>query len=177
MENIILTGMPSSGKSTVGVVLAKTMNKGFVDTDILIQQREGCTLQDIIDEKGNDYFHNIEEQVLLDFDGKDYVVATGGSAIYFDRAMAHFKRNGKIVYLKVSLDTVLTRLNNIRTRGVTLEKGQTLADLYHQRIPLYEKHADIVIEADGLTVEEVVERIMEAAGCQAPRQEKEKTID
>ena len=169
--------MPSSGKSTVGVVLAKTINKGFVDTDILIQQREGCTLQDIIDEKGNDYFHNIEEQVLLDFDGKDYVVATGGSAIYFDRAMAHFKRNGKIVYLKVSLDTVLTRLNNIRTRGVTLEKGQTLADLYHQRIPLYEKHADIVIEADGLTVEEVVERIMEAAGCQASRQEKEKTID
>ncbi|MBR3785376.1 MAG: shikimate kinase [Firmicutes bacterium] len=165
MENIILTGMPSCGKSTVGVVLAKTMNKGFVDTDILIQQREGCTLQEIIDEKGNDYFHKTEEQVLLDFDGKDYVVATGGSAIYFDRAMAHFKENGKIVYLKVSLDTVLTRLNNIKTRGVTLEKGQTLGDLYNQRIPLYEKHADIVIEADGLTVEEVVERIVEAAGC------------
>ena len=164
MENIILTGMPSCGKSTVGVVLAKTMNKGFVDTDILIQQREGCTLQDIIDEKGNDYFHKIEEQVLLDFDGTDYVIATGGSAIYFDRAMAHFKENGKIVYLKVSLDTVLTRLNNIKTRGVTLEKGQTLGDLYNQRIPLYEKHADIVIEADGLTVEEVVERIVEAAG-------------
>lgn len=165
MKNIILTGMPSSGKSTVGVVLAKTMNKGFVDTDILIQQREGCTLQDIIDEKGNDYFHDIEEQVLLDFDGEDYVVATGGSAIYFDRAMAHFRENGKIVYLKVSLETVLTRLNNIKTRGVTLKKGQTLADLYEHRIPLYEKHADIVIEADGLTVEEVVERIMEAADC------------
>ena len=163
MENIVLVGMPSCGKSTVGVVLAKTMNKGFVDTDILIQQREGSTLQDIINEKGNDYFHQVEEQVLLDFDGMDHVVATGGSAIYFDRAMAHFKENGKIVYLKVSLDTVLTRLNNIKTRGVTLEKGQTLADLYNQRIPLYEKHADIVIEADGLTVEEVVERIMEGA--------------
>ena len=165
MENIILVGMPSSGKSTVGVVLAKTMNKGFVDTDILIQQYEGCTLQDIINEKGNDYFHQVEEQVLLDFHGKNYVVATGGSAIYFDRAMDHFKEKGKIVYLKVSLDTVLTRLNNIKTRGVTLAKGQTLADLYNLRIPLYEKHADIVIEADGLTVEEVVERIMEAAGC------------
>ena len=164
MENIILTGMPSSGKSTVGVVLAKTMNKGFVDTDILIQQREGCTLQDIINEKGNDYFHKIEEQVLLDFDGKDYNVATGGSAIYFDSAMEHFKKNGKVVYLKVSLDTVLKRLNNIKTRGVTLAKGQTLADLYNLRVPLYEKHADIVIEADGLTVEEVVERIVEAAG-------------
>ena len=165
MENIILVGMPSSGKSTVGVVLAKTMNKGFVDTDILIQQREGCTLQDIINEKGNDYFHQVEEQVLLDFHGKNYVVATGGSAIYFDRAMDHFKETGKIVYLKVSLDTVLTRLNNIKTRGVTLAKGQTLEDLYNLRIPLYEKHADIVIDADGMTVEEVVESIMEAAGC------------
>ena len=165
MENIVLVGMPSSGKSTVGVVLAKTMNKGFVDTDILIQQREGCTLQDIINEKGNDYFHQVEEQVLLDFHGKNYVVATGGSAIYFDRAMDHFKETGKIVYLKVSLDTVLTRLNNIKTRGVTLAKGQTLEDLYNLRIPLYEKHADIVIDADGMTVEEVVESIMEAAGC------------
>ncbi|MBR3756107.1 MAG: shikimate kinase [Firmicutes bacterium] len=163
MENLILVGMPSCGKSTVGVVLAKTMNKGFVDTDILIQQREGHTLQDIINEKGNDYFHQVEEQVLLAFDGENYVVATGGSAIYFDSAIAHFKETGKIVYLKVSLDTVLKRLNNIKTRGVTLEKGQTLADLYNQRIPLYEKHADIVIEADGLTVEEVVERIMEGA--------------
>lgn len=161
MSNIILVGMPSCGKSTVGVVLAKTMNKGFVDTDILIQQREGRTLQDIINSCGNDYFHQVEEGVLLDFDGDNYIVATGGSAIYFDRAMDHFKENGKVVYLKVSLDTVLTRLNNIKTRGVTLAKGQTLGDLYHQRVPLYEKHADIIIEADGLTVEEVVERIIE----------------
>ncbi len=162
MENIILVGMPSCGKSTVGVVLAKTMNKGFVDTDILIQQREGKTLQDIIDTHGNDYFHDVEEQVLLGFDGMDYVVATGGSAIYFDSAMAHFKKNGKVVYLKVSLDTVLKRLNNIKTRGVTLAKGQTLSDLYNQRVPLYEKHADVVIEGDGLSVEAVVERIIEA---------------
>lgn len=163
MKNLILVGMPSCGKSTVGVVLAKTMNKGFVDTDILIQQREGKTLQEIINTQGNGYFHQVEEQVLLDFDGENYIVATGGSAIYFDRAMDHFKEKGKIVYLKVSLDTVLKRLNNIKTRGVTLEKGQTLGDLYHQRVPLYEKHADIIIEADGLTVEEVVERIMEGA--------------
>ena len=165
MENIILVGMPSCGKSTVGVVLAKVLNKGFVDTDILIQQREGRSLQEIINEKGNDYFHKVEEQVLLDFEGENYVVATGGSAIYFDSAMAHFKKNGKVVYLKISLDTVLARLHNIKTRGVTLAKGQTLADLYNQRIPLYEKHADIVIEADGLNVEEVVARIAEAAGC------------
>lgn len=165
MNNIILVGMPSCGKSTVGVVLAKTMNKGFVDTDILIQQREGRTLQDIINTCGNDYFHQVEEAVLLDFDGQNYVVATGGSAIYFNRAMDKFKENGKIVYLKVSLDTVLKRLNNIKTRGVTLAKGQTLGDLYHQRVPLYEKHADVIIEADGMSVEQVVERIIEEAGC------------
>jgi len=165
MNNIILVGMPSCGKSTVGVVLAKTMNKGFVDTDILIQQREGRTLQDIINTCGNDYFHQVEEAVLLDFDGQNYVVATGGSAIYFDRAMDKFKETGKIVYLKVSLDTVLKRLNNIKTRGVTLAKGQTLGDLYHQRVPLYEKHADVIIEADGMSVEQVVERIIEEAGC------------
>lgn len=164
MQNIILVGMPSCGKSTVGVVLAKTMNKGFVDTDILIQQREKKTLQEIINQQGNDYFHQVEESVLLDFDGEDYVIATGGSAIYFDRAMEKFKEKGQIIYLQVSLDTVLERLSNIKTRGVTLEKGQTLADLYEQRIPLYEKHADLTITSDGCTVEEVVEQIVAALG-------------
>ncbi len=162
MQNIILVGMPSCGKSTVGVVLAKTLNKGFVDTDILIQQKEKKTLQEIINAQGNDYFHHVEESVLLSFSGEDYVVATGGSAIYFDRAMEKFKQNGKIIYLKVSLDTVLERLSNIKTRGVTLEKGQTLADLYQQRVPLYEKHADITVTGDKRTVEEVVEQIVEA---------------
>ncbi|MBQ9960476.1 MAG: shikimate kinase [Firmicutes bacterium] len=160
MKNIILVGMPSCGKSTVGVILAKTMNKGFVDTDILIQQREGKTLQEIIDTQGNDYFHHVEEQVLLDFDKVDYVVATGGSSIYFDKAIEKFKEKGVVVYLRVSLETVLERLNNITTRGVTLAKGQTLGDLYNQRIPLYEKHADVVIDGDGKTVEEVVSEII-----------------
>lgn len=162
MQNIILVGMPSCGKSTVGVILAKTMNKGFVDTDILIQQREEKTLQEIINTKGNDYFHKVEESVLLDFEDENYVVATGGSAIYFDKAMDKFKEKGIIVYLKVSLETVLQRLNNITTRGVTLAKGQTLGDLYNQRIPLYEKHADIIIEDNGFTVEEEVAIIIEA---------------
>lgn len=163
MHNIILVGMPSCGKSTVGVILAKTMNKGFVDTDILIQQREGLTLQEIINTKGNDYFHQVEESVLLDYEDVNHVVATGGSAIYFDSAMDKFKANGGIiVYLKVSLETVLERLNNITTRGVTLAKGQTLGDLYNQRIPLYEKHADIIIESEGYSVEQEVEQIINA---------------
>ena len=160
MENIILIGMPSCGKSTCGVVLAKTMNKGFVDTDILIQQREGMALQQIINKHGNEYFHQVEEAVLCGFEGYNYVVATGGSAIYYEKAIEHFKKNGKVVYLKVSLETVLERLSNIKTRGVTLAKGQTLQDLYEERIPLYEKYADVTIESEGCTVEELVEQII-----------------
>lgn len=161
MSNIILVGMPSCGKSTVGVILAKTLNKDFVDTDLLIQRKKKKTLQDIINTWGNDYFHKVEEEVLLSFNEDDYVVATGGSAIYFDKAMDRFKENGTIVYIRVSLETVLERLNNIKTRGVTLEKGQTLEDLYNLRIPLYEKHADIIIDGDGFTVEETIEKIIE----------------
>ena len=161
MKNVILVGMPACGKSTIGVVLAKSMNKGFMDTDLLIQQKEGRTLQAIINEHGNDYFHQVEEQVLLEVDADNYVIATGGSAIYFDQAMEHFKENGKIVYIKVSLETILERLRNIKTRGVTLGKGQTIADLYQQRVPLYEKHADIVIDAEHLHIEEIVEKIIE----------------
>ncbi len=159
-KNIILVGMPSCGKSTVGVILAKTMNKGFVDTDILIQQQEQKTLQEIINESGNEYFHKIEEGVLLSYEEKNMVIATGGSAIYFEKAIEKFKENGIVIYIKVSLDTVLTRLNNIKTRGVTLEKGQTLEDLYNERIPLYEERSDVVIETDGMTVEEVVTAIV-----------------
>lgn len=161
MENIILVGMPSCGKSTCGVVLAKTMNKGFIDTDILVQQKEGMALQEIINKYGNDYFYQVEENVLCGFEGYNYVVATGGSAIYYEKAIEHFKKYGKIVYLRVSLETVLERLSNIKTRGVTLAKGQTLEDLYYERIPLYEKHADITIESEGCTVEELVEQIIE----------------
>lgn len=159
MGNLILVGMPACGKSTVGVVLAKTLNKGFVDTDLLLQQREHRTLQQIIDAEGIDYFHRAEAQVLLDVDGDDLVIATGGSAIYADRAMERFRRTGKIVYLEASLATVQRRLSDIRTRGVTLEKGQTIAELYDRRTPLYRRCADWTVETDGLTVEEVVEAI------------------
>ena len=164
MENIILVGMPACGKSTVGVVLAKTMNKGFVDTDISIQQREGHTLQEIIDIHGNDYFHQVEQSVLLDFDGEDCVVATGGSAVYFADAMEKFKEQGKVVYIRVSLKTILRRLNNIKTRGVTLGKGQTIEDLYEERTPLYENRSDIIIDAEGLSIEEIVEEIIRQTG-------------
>ncbi|WP_303857325.1 shikimate kinase [Aminicella lysinilytica] len=158
-SNIILIGMPACGKSTVGVVLAKTMNKGFVDTDLLIQQKEGRRLQEIIDAEGNDYFRRVERSVLLDFNGSGQVVATGGSAVYFEDAMEHFRRDGVVVYLKVSLDNILERMNNIRTRGISIDKGQTIEELYLERAPLYEKYADITVDADGCTVEQVIEKI------------------
>lgn len=158
-SNIILIGMPACGKSTVGVVLAKTMNKGFVDTDLLIQQKEGRRLQEIIDAEGNDYFRRVERSVLLDFNGSGQVVATGGSAVYFEDAMEHFRRDGVVVYLKVSLDNILERMNNIQTRGISIDKGQTIEELYLERAPLYEKYADITVDADGCTVEQVIEEI------------------
>ncbi len=162
MPNVILIGMPACGKSITGVVLAKTMRKSFIDTDLLIQEKEERPLQDIINESGNDYFRKVEEEVLCSVETRNSVISTGGSAIYYDSAMKHLKEQGTVVYLKVSLETIEARLNNIKTRGVTMEKGATIASLYDERIPLYEKYADVIIEADGFEVEDTVEAIINA---------------
>lgn len=162
MSNVILIGMPACGKSVTGVVLAKTLQKAFVDTDLLIQEREHCFLQDIIDEKGIEYFKRAEEQVLKELNVVNTVVSTGGSAVYYPEAMTHLKRHGVLIYLKVSLSIVENRLDNIRTRGVAMKKGDTIADLYKRRIPLYEAYADLVIEADNLEVEQTVAQIQAA---------------
>lgn len=161
MNNLILIGMPACGKSTLGVVLAKTMGMKFLDTDLLIQEREGALLQDLINQRGNDYFKKVEEYVLRSVDVENTVVATGGSAVYYSEAVRHFKKNGKIIYLKVSFETIEIRLNNITTRGVTMGQGQTLKDLYDERIPLYEKSADLIVDTEGLTVEQTIEKIIE----------------
>lgn len=164
MSNVILIGMPACGKSITGVVLAKTMQKGFVDTDLLIQERENRSLQEIINEYGNDHFRKVEEEVLCDLHTTNSVISTGGSAVYYDASMNHLKKYGTVVYLQVSLETIEARLNNIKTRGVTMEKGATIATLYDERIPLYEKYADITIVADDFTVEETVEAILKELG-------------
>ena len=162
MPNIVLIGMPACGKSVTGVVLAKTLQKGFVDTDLLIQERERRTLQTIIDIEGMQYFKETEEQVLRELKETDAVVSTGGSAVYYPKAMEYLKERGVIVYLEVSLETVEKRLNNIKTRGVAMGKDDTIEKLYRQRIPLYERYADITIKADELEVEETVAQIKEA---------------
>ena len=163
MNNVILIGMPGCGKSSAGVLLAKSLEKDFVDTDLLIQKCEGTSLQEIIDEKGVPYFREVEEGVLKAFEGEDYVVATGGSAVYSEEAMRKFRESGDvIVYIKSPVEEIVKRLKNIKTRGVTLAPGQTIEDLYDERVPLYEKEADITVDTSGMELEEAVTAIAKA---------------
>lgn len=155
-SNIILIGMPGSGKSTCGVLAAKALLKNFFDTDLLIQNLENKRLQEIIDENGISYFEKAEENAILSLDIKGTVIATGGSVIYSEKAMRHLKKLGKIIYLHLDYETMLSRLRNITTRGVVLKKGDTLLDMYHERLPLYEKYADEIIACDNQSVEDTV---------------------
>ena len=161
-SNIILIGMAGAGKSTTGVVVAKILAKDFLDGDLVIQKQTGRLLQDIIDMEGNDGFRRIEEAVLCGIDVENTVIAPGGSAIYYPAAFDHFKEPGVVVYLHVPVEEIERRLSNLATRGVTLEPGQTVADLYYQRLPLYQKYADITIDTTGLTLEDTVEEIVKA---------------
>ena len=160
--NVILIGMPGSGKSTVGVVLAKLLGLHFCDTDLVLQQHCGKKLQEIIRTKGDAAFFRHEEEVLAALDVQNTVIATGGSAVYSDRAMQHLKAGGKYVYLKVAADEIERRLANFSDRGVVIADGMTLADLYAARKPLYEKYADITVSAEGGTVWDTARRIAEA---------------
>ena len=145
MNNITLIGMPGVGKSTLGVVLAKILGYQFLDSDLLIQQQEERRLSRIIEEEGIEGFKKIENRVNASIEVQDTVIATGGSVVYCEEAMQHLKSVGKVVYLKLSYKSIKKRLGNLKGRGVVLKEGQTLLDLYEERIPLYEKYADIVV--------------------------------
>lgn len=162
-SNIILIGMPGAGKSTCGVLAAKLLLKNFFDTDLLIQNLEGKSLQAVIDEKGTEYFQSAEENAILSLDINGTVIATGGSVIYSERAMEHLKSLGKIIYLHLDYETMKRRIRNVSTRGLVLRNGSTLKDMYNERLPLYEKYAEKIIICDGNTVEETAEKIVEAA--------------
>ena len=159
-SNIILIGMAGAGKSTTGVVVAKILSKDFVDGDLVIQKRTGKPLQTIIDEQGNDGFRKIEEEVLCSIDVENTVIAPGGSAIYYPAVFDYFKQKGVVVFLHVPLEEIERRLSNLATRGVTLDPGQTVADLYFQRLPLYQKYADITVDTTGMDLEATVEEIV-----------------
>lgn len=159
MKNIVLIGMPGAGKSTVGVILAKVLGMNFIDSDLLIQEQEGMLLKDIIKKEGLQGYIDIENQVNKDISVENTVIATGGSVVYCAQAMEGFCDRAKVVYIKLSYDSISKRLGNIRQRGVVLRDGQTLLDLYKERIPLYEKYAHITIDSEGLGIEELMERI------------------
>ncbi len=162
MKNIILTGMPGVGKSTIGVILAKELGYQFVDSDLLIQQQEEKLLKDIIAEKGVDGFLVVENQVNASIRTEHSVIATGGSAVYGKEAMEHFKKTGVVVYLKCSYEALEKRLGDLKGRGVVLKDGQTLRDIYEERSVLYEKYADFVIVEDGRDIEETLALILKA---------------
>lgn len=163
MKNIILIGMPASGKSTAGVLLAKAIGYGFIDTDLLIQNRERALLCDIIRDKGAEEFLRIEEEVNAELWAEHCVISTGGSVIYGEKAMARLKELGVVVYLKLGEPALEKRLKNIFRRGVVMRTpGETVAQLYAERVPLYEKYADIAVDCENHTVEETVQAIAEA---------------
>ena len=161
-DNVILIGMPGVGKSTLGVVLAKELGYEFVDADLLIQKREKRLLKEIIAEDGVDGFLKIENDVNASIDTHKTVVATGGSVIYGEEAMAHLGSIGTIVYLKLDYETLDSRLGCLKGRGVVLKDGQNLKSLYEERIPLYEKYADIIVDEGGLDLEETLKAVLEA---------------
>lgn len=161
-ENIVLIGMPGAGKSSVGVVLAKAMGYNFLDSDILIQQKLGKRLFEIIENVGKEEFNKIEGTVNKGIDVSRHVIATGGSAIYDEGAMKHFKNIGKIVFLNLSLSNIEKRLGNISERGISMKPGETIADLYEERLPLYQKYADCIINSDGMSIKQTMEAIVKA---------------
>ncbi len=153
--NIVLIGMPGSGKSTVGVILAKMLAKSYLDTDILLQNVENRTLQDIVDREGPMVLRAIEEKVLLSVICKDHVIATGGSAAYSETAMGHLRQQGVIVFLHADLPTLQARVSNYETRGLAKRPEQSFQDLFNERLALYEKYADITIKNSHLSQEQV----------------------
>ena len=161
-SNIILIGMPAAGKSTIGVLLAKSLLKDFVDTDLVIQTSCGCTLSNIIEKEGTEAFLKIENDIICAHSYCNSVVATGGSAVYGEAAMEHLRKDGIVVYLKLSLSEIEKRIGNIHTRGVAIKNGVSLAELYTEREPLYNKYADISISCEGMTAEECVDKIIDS---------------
>ncbi len=159
-DNIVLIGMPGVGKSTLGVVLAKELGYEFVDADLLIQKQEKQLLKDIIASKGVDGFLAIENQVNATIQTTKTVIATGGSVIYGKEAMEHLREIGTVVYLKLDYETLDSRLGSLKGRGVVLKDGQDLQALYNERIPLYEKNADVIVDEGGLDLEQTLDEVL-----------------
>ena len=158
-DNIVLIGMPGAGKSTIGVVLAKKLGYRFIDSDLVIQEQYGKLLHELITEHGVEGFWQIENNVNAGLEVNRSIIATGGSAVYGKEAIEHLREIGKVVYLKLSYEEIELRLGDLNARGVTLREGQTLADLYAERTPMYEKYAHLTIECEDKLLRQVVQEI------------------
>ena len=158
-QNIVLIGMAGAGKSTVGVLLAKALFRNFIDTDLVVQSAEGRRLQDIVDKVGKAAFQAIEEKHVLSIHVPGAVIATGGSVVYSEKAMNYLKSSGTVIYLELPLAQLEARLSNLDSRGLAMDSDQTFADLFNERLPLYERYADHTIHCDGLNHEEVIAAI------------------
>ena len=162
--NVVLIGMPGAGKSTVGVLLAKRLGLGFVDTDLLIQALAGRRLQEIVDAGGHRELRRLEERAILGLDVRGAVIATGGSAVYSARAMEHLARGGTLVHLRASLGLLESRLDDLDRRGIANPAGQSFAEIFAERAPLYERFAAVTVDVDGLTPQEVARAVESALG-------------
>ena len=162
MDNLILIGMPGSGKSTVGVVLAKALGLRFLDVDLAIQEREGALLQELIDQRGVERFLDLERDAICSLDCRGTVVAPGGSCVCREESITQMRRLGTVVYLQLPLEDVAGRIRNLASRGIALAPGQTLADVYRIRVPLYERCAHITVPAGGQSLAETVEAVKQA---------------
>lgn len=161
-DNLIFIGMPAVGKSTVGVVVAKRLGKRFVDVDLVIQEQEKKLLREIIADVGEGGFLKIENRVNAGIEAENSVISPGGSVVYCEEAMRHYKEIGTVVYLKASYQTIKRRIRNPKKRGVVLREGQTLRNLYNERVPYFEKYADITVCEDGCRIEETIENVLNA---------------
>ena len=173
-KNLIFIGMPAVGKSTVGIVVAKRLGMNFIDADLLIQEQEKKLLREIIAEVGQDGFLKIENQVNADLEAENSVISPGGSVIYCSDAMKHYKEIGTVVYLKASYQTIKKRIHNPKKRGVVLRKDQSFRDLYNERVPYFEKYADITVCEDGCRIEDTIENVINAVGEYRKQQKKRK---
>ena len=160
MKNIILIGMPGCGKSTVGIILAKIIGYEFIDSDLIIQRERDMLLPELIERYGVDGFRRIENEINAAITAEKTVIATGGSVIYGAEAMAHYKEIGTVVYIKLPCDEIAERVGDLSQRGVAADPDQSIADIYNERTPMYERYADITIDADGLRIEQTAKLIM-----------------
>lgn len=166
-SNIVLIGMPGAGKSTLGVVLAKIINFDFLDADLVIQKKYGQTLQAIINERGPLGFIEAENHALKEIDVRNTIVSTGGSAVYSAEAMEHLRQQGTVVYLKISYEELTKRLGDLQERGVVMKggMGMSLADLYEERLPLYQQWADITVDVEGMSITGAARKVAAAVGA------------